>query len=93
MSQTSVATVVGSAKISRFHLKAAAICALLMIADGYDLVSFGSVIPHLMKDWGTDPITLGVVGSTALAGMFAGGLVVAPLADKYGRRKLIVAGG
>ncbi|CAH0269172.1 Gentisate transporter [Arthrobacter sp. Bi83] len=92
MSQTSVATVVGSAKISRFHLKAAAICALLMIADGYDLVSFGSVIPHLMKDWGTDPITLGVVGSTALAGMFAGGLVVAPLADKYGRRKLIVAG-
>ena len=48
--------------------------------------------PHLMKDWGTDPVTLGVVGSIALAGMFAGGLVVAPLADKYGRRKLIVAG-
>jgi AAHS family benzoate transporter-like MFS transporter len=92
VSQTSVATVVGSAKISRFHLKAAAICALLMIADGYDLVSFGSVIPHLMKDWGTDPLTLGVVGSMALAGMFAGGLMVAPLADKYGRRKLIVAG-
>lgn len=92
MSRSTVATVVGNAKVNRFHLKATAICALLMITDGYDLVSFGSVIPHLMKDWGTDPVTLGVVGSMALAGMFAGGLLVAPLADKYGRRKLIVAG-
>ena len=58
MPQTSVAAVVGSAKINVFHLKAAAICALLMITDGYDLVSFGTVIPHLMKDWGTDPVTL-----------------------------------
>lgn len=92
MSQNSVATVVGSAKVNPFHLKAAGICALLMITDGYDLVSFGTVIPHLMKDWGTDPVTLGVVGSMALAGMFAGGLLMAPLADKYGRRKLIVSG-
>lgn len=92
MSQTNVATVVGNAKINRFHIKAAGICALLMVIDGYDLVSFGSVIPLLIRDWGADPVALGVVASMALAGMFVGGLLVAPLADKYGRRKVLVAG-
>ena len=37
-----------------------------------------------------DPVTAGTLGSTALVGMLIGGLFVAPLADRYGRRPLML---
>lgn len=91
MSSITVDDVVGNAKFNSYHLRIMALCGLLMIADGYDLVSFGTVITHLMGEWKMSAVTAGVLGSMALVGMFFGGLFVAPLADKLGRRKIIIA--
>lgn len=90
MSVITVDDVVGNAKFNSYHLRVMVLCGLLMISDGYDLVSFGTVITHLMDEWSMSAVTAGILGSMALVGMFFGGLFVSPLADRHGRRKVII---
>ncbi|MEQ3553856.1 MFS transporter [Pseudonocardia nematodicida] len=91
MSTAPIDAVVGRAPLNAFHAWVVVIAALLMVIDGYDLVSFGSALPHIIADWDADPVLMGLVASSALLGVFVGGLVVAPLADRHGRRPVIAA--
>lgn len=84
------ASVVSGARLNGFHLGVVVLCSLLMIVDGYDMVSYGTVIAHLMQDWDMDPVSAGILGSMALVGMLIGGMVIAPLADRHGRRPLMI---
>jgi len=68
-----------------------AVCFVLNMLDGMDVLILSYVAPALSADWKISPERLGVVFSASLAGMAAGGLLVAPLADRFGRRKLILA--
>ncbi|MFC3443567.1 MFS transporter [Sphingobium rhizovicinum] len=68
-----------------------AICFILNMLDGMDVLILSYVAPALSADWQVSPESLGVVFSAGLAGMAAGGLLIAPLADRFGRRKLILA--
>jgi benzoate transport len=68
-----------------------AVCFVLNMLDGMDVLILSYVAPALSADWKISPESLGVVFSASLAGMAAGGLLVAPLADRFGRRKLILA--
>ncbi|WP_344679132.1 aromatic acid/H+ symport family MFS transporter [Saccharopolyspora taberi] len=81
---------VGNARLNGFHVGVLVMCSLLMIVDGYDMVSYGTVIAHLMDEWQMDPVTAGTLGSMALVGMLVGGMGIAPLADRYGRRPLMI---
>lgn len=68
-----------------------AICFLLNALDGMDIVIMSYVAPVLKASWNLTPEVLGTVFSASLAGMAIGGLFIAPLADRFGRRPLIVA--
>jgi benzoate transport len=68
-----------------------ATCFILNMLDGMDVLILSYVAPALSSDWNVSPESLGVVFSAGLAGMAAGGLLIAPLADRFGRRKLILA--
>ncbi|MFT4076082.1 MAG: shikimate dehydrogenase [Asticcacaulis sp.] len=67
-----------------------AICFLLNMLDGMDVLILSYIAPTLSKDWGVTPDRLGVLFSAGLAGMAVGGLFIAPLADRWGRRYLIL---
>ncbi|GAA1124879.1 aromatic acid/H+ symport family MFS transporter [Citricoccus alkalitolerans] len=82
---------VNESKMTSFHWRVVLLCSLLMIVDGYDMVSYGSVVAVLREDWQLTLIEAGVLGSVALVGMLIGGMVIAPLADRYGRRPIIIA--
>jgi len=47
--------------------------------------------PLLSKDWQLGPEAIGMLLSAGLAGMTAGSLLLAPLADRWGRRSLTLA--
>src|SRR4051795_1114712 len=64
--------------------------ALLMLFDGYDLVVYGAVVPTLMEEWGISAVQAGMYGSYALFGMMFGALIFGTLADKLGRKKIIM---
>ncbi|WP_260925828.1 MFS transporter [Novosphingobium sp. 9] len=76
---------------SRLQILVVAICFILNMLDGMDVLILSYIAPALSKDWQVTPDRLGVVFSASLAGMAAGGLLIAPLADKFGRRRLILA--
>ncbi|HWL55236.1 MAG TPA: MFS transporter [Paracoccus sp. (in: a-proteobacteria)] len=68
-----------------------AICFLLNAIDGMDIVIMSYIAPSLKASWELGPEALGIVFSASLAGMAVGGLFIAPLADRFGRRPLILA--
>ena len=83
-------TVMATSKFSKFHLGVFFWCAFSIIFDGYDLNLYGVVLPVLMQEWNLTPVQAGAMGSYALLGMMAGAFVFAPLADKIGRKKVLI---
>ncbi|WP_085317015.1 MFS transporter [Derxia lacustris] len=91
MQSTDISGVIDNARFNRFHWSVLFWCALIIVFDGYDLVIYGVVLPVLMKQWGLSPIEAGALGSYALFGMMAGAMLFGPLADRFGRKKVIAA--
>lgn len=58
--------------------------------DGADLLIMSFIAPVLSEEWQLTPERLGIVFSASLAGMAIGCLFVAPLADRFGRRSMIL---
>ncbi len=85
-----VNTVIDHAKFTPFHFKVVAWCLLIILFDGYDLAINGVVLPLLMQDWGLSAVQAGMLASTALAGMMFGAMIFGSLADKIGRKKVIM---
>jgi len=69
------------------------ICGISILFEGYDVGSFGAILPALAADhhWTLTPMQLGALGSYALAGMFFGGLLIGTLGDLLGRRRMLLA--
>ena len=66
-------------------------CSIIMLFDGYDLVIYGSVLPHLMTEWQLSPQTAGLLGAASLMGMMIGAVTLGMAADKFGRKNVIIA--
>ncbi|MGY1643515.1 MFS transporter [Geodermatophilus sp. SYSU D00703] len=69
------------------------LCWLALVADGYDLFSYGATVPGLLAEpgWAVTPGEAGAVASLALVGVLGGSLVAGTLTDLLGRRRLFVA--
>ena len=85
-----VNAVVDQAKFKSFHLKLVLWCLFIVLFDGYDLAINGVVLPLLMQEWGMSAVQAGMLASTALAGMMFGAMGFGMLADKIGRKKVIL---
>lgn len=74
--------------MSKFQVIAIAIALALIILDGIDVAVMAYAAPVLSREWGIDPVTLGLLLSGSLFGMAAGSIFLTPLADRIGRRNL-----
>lgn len=62
-------------------------CAML---DGYDVQVIAYAIPEMARDWSVPLSTFGFVLSAGLVGLVGGALFLAPLADRHGRRIVVI---
>lgn len=69
------------------------ICFLMNMLDGMDVLVISYTAPAIAKAWSISSETLGVVFGSGLAGMTVGTLIIAPFADKIGRKKMILISG
>ena len=64
----------------------------VFIMEGFDIAAMSIAVPRLEGALGLAPANFGWVFTALLIGLGAGGALIAPLGDKWGRRTLIVAG-
>lgn len=76
--------------MSSFQIIIVAICFILNMNDGIDVLIVSFSGSDIIKEWGLSKGEMGYVFSTGLAGMTLGCLTIAPLADKIGRRKIFI---
>ncbi|WER50347.1 MFS transporter [Cupriavidus sp. WKF15] len=67
-----------------------AICILITMIDGYEIIVMPFVIPTLAKTWSLSPVEAGYLLSASVLGMALGAILVSPLADRIGRRTQIL---
>jgi len=86
-----VQSFINSQPLSRFQWRVVILCFLIVFLDGLDTAAMGFIAPALSQDWGLAKGSLGPVMSAALAGMVIGALGSGPLADRFGRKVVLVA--
>ena len=64
---------------------------LIIVLDGFDAVIMGFIAPQLKTDWGISHQALGAVLSAGLIGQALGAMLSGPLADRYGRKLIVVS--
>lgn len=67
------------------------LCFLLNMLDGMDVLVIAFAAPALAAEWSIAPQALGVVFAAGTFGMVTGAMLLAPVADRIGRRRLILA--
>lgn len=75
---------------SRRGMAVTGLCFVLNMVDGVNVFALTYVAPQLQKAFGAGPEAFSVVFSIGLVGMAVGGLGLAPQADRWGRRPVIL---
>ncbi|MFC5698935.1 MFS transporter [Pseudomonas sp. GCM10022186] len=76
--------------LSAYQWRIVLLCFLIVFLDGLDTAAMGFIAPALTQDWGIDRASLGPVMSAALIGMVFGALGSGPMADRFGRKGVLV---
>ncbi len=66
-------------------------CALAIVVDGFDGQMIGYAIPMIMKEWGVTRGAFSLAVACGLFGMAVGSLSAGMLADRFGRKPVLVA--
>lgn len=85
-----VSQIIDASGIGAFQLRVFLLCAAVLFVDGFDVQGITYVAPAISQEWGLARGQLGPTFSAGLFGLMLGAILLAPLADRIGRRRVIV---
>lgn len=88
--QRNVLNEINQNPMSRYQWFVILICILLNVIDGFDVMVMAFTAPSVSAEWSLTGAQIGILLSAGLFGMAAGSILLAPQADKIGRRLLIL---
>jgi AAHS family 4-hydroxybenzoate transporter-like MFS transporter len=86
-----VPTFINARRVGTVQWGVVVLCALVMFLDGFDTQAISYMTPLIANEWGLPRELLGPIFSSALTGLMVGYLVLSPLSDRFGHRRLILA--
>jgi AAHS family 4-hydroxybenzoate transporter-like MFS transporter len=90
MTAISISEAIDNSRLGPFQKRLIAFCAMLAFVEGFDAQVAGFLVPALIKAWSFSPTTIGLFVSIGLFGILLGSLTLAPLADRVGRKPIIL---
>lgn len=85
-----VQQVIEESRIGGLQITVYVLCSLCLLLDGFDVQAMGYVAPALTQEWKISPAALGTVFGAAPFGVLIGSLLFSMLADKVGRRPVLI---
>ena len=85
-----IPALINRSRVGRFQVGLLVLCGLCVIVDGFDVQSMGYVAPAILAEWRIAKATLGPVFGAGLTGMLVGSLTLSILADRIGRRPVLI---
>src|SRR5258706_11521595 len=85
-----IAGLINTHPLSSFQKGIMVLIGGVVVMDGFDVQAIGFVAPALTEDWHIDPIALGPIFGAGLLGMLVGSMLLSILADRIGRRPVLV---
>ncbi|UDM52504.1 aromatic acid/H+ symport family MFS transporter [Cupriavidus sp. MP-37] len=85
-----VQALIDGQRFTGYQWRILVLCFLVVAVDGFDTAAIGYIAPALVQDWGIEKSALGPVMSAALFGLAFGAIVAGPMADRIGRKKVLV---
>lgn len=83
---------IDAAPLSVLQRKAIAMTMVIVFFDGVDALIMAITAPSIAKEWGITTASMTPAIIASLLGMILGGILLAPRADRYGRRPVLIAG-
>jgi MFS transporter, AAHS family, 4-hydroxybenzoate transporter len=85
-----IGALIDSQSLSSFQKWIMVLIACSVVMDGFDVQTMGFVAPAIVRAWHISPANLGPVFGAGLFGMLAGSIVLGAMADRVGRRPVLV---
>lgn len=76
--------------IGRTQLAVLLVCGLVCFIDGFDIFMIGKIAPAIAADFGEPPEAMAFLFVCQQIGLAAGAFLVSPLADRFGRRRMLI---
>ncbi len=88
--QTRFKNLIDNHAMSAYQVIIVAICFVLNMNDGIDVLIVSFSGPDITKEWALSKAEMGYVFSAGLVGMMLGAFFLAPFADSIGRRRVFI---
>ncbi|GCB03574.1 MFS transporter [Ralstonia sp. SET104] len=77
--------------LSPFQATIVILCFLVVAIDGFDTAAIGFIAPAIRAEWHLAAAQLAPLFGAGLAGLMAGAFIFGPLADRFGRKSVLMA--